>query len=319
MVKDKKRVSWNLSEELVYYDHLAYLFERVAWITILWALVINLFSLSTINTKNYTYLLLFIASVFNLFYFRYFYRLVREKDYRFYLAEIFFPLLVWVFIHLHSEFLSYLLLPYYILILATSLTLKRKDVALALGAALTFVLFETVILPPPMGSNARVIGLGQTASLLVFTWVALKLSHLVLEQRVATVTIRDEILKEEKKSSILKEYTSELILDRQKAQVLLDEYPGALLLLDNKNRLLETNTYFKKLSDFKDERLLGKDLGYVLKLETPLNFEQKSYVPEDFEGMIMTRRNKLKKVHGRAHFLLGQNQRLKQVLILLTT
>ena len=197
-----------------------------------------------------------------------------------------------------------------------SLTLKRTDVTIALVASLVFLITETVVLRLPLDGQEQTIALGQIAALLVFSWVALKLARLVSQQRLETGSIRAEILKEEKKSSILKEYTSELVLDRQKAQVLLEEYPTPLLLLDNKNRLLEINDQFKKLSDFKDERLVGKDLGYVLKLEKPLNFDQKSFVPEEFEGTIITRRNKVKKIHGRAYFLLGRNQRLKQVLIL---
>ncbi len=302
--------------DLQYYDHLASLFERVAWITILWAFIINLLSPASQDSKNYTFLLIFVASVFNITYFRYIYRLLHTRDYRFYLSDVIFPALVWIFIHLHGEFLSYFLLPYYILILSTSLTLRRKDVALALGSSLFFVILETVVLRMPLDSVEKAIGIGQASALLVFTWVVLKLADLGQRQRTETGNIRDEISQVEKKSSILKEYTSELILDRQIAQVFREEYPGPLLLLDNKNRLLEINDQFKNLSDFKDDRLLGKDLGYVLKLDKPLNFDQKSFVPEDFEGTIVTRRNKVKKIQGRAYFLLGRDQRLKQVLIL---
>lgn len=311
---DKKDQSGN---EQNYYDRLSNLFEKVAWATILWALLVNILSPYDQTTKVYTGLVILIASVFNFIYFRYIYFFIKKAEFRFYVPETIFPFFIWIFIHLHHEFTAFFLLPYYILLLATSLTLKKIDVLLALVASLLFVIIETIFLQTPMGSGQRALGASQVAALLVFSWVALKLAEQVKIQRGETGNVLKEVIQEEEKSNMLKEFTSQLVIDRQKAQILLDESPLPLLVADNKSRILETNDYFEELSDFKNNSLINKDISFVLKLGNPLNFNGKSYLPEEFAGTLLTRRGKEKRVSGRAHYLLGRDRRLKQILILI--
>jgi PAS domain-containing protein len=302
--------------EQKYYDRLTVLFEKVAWATILWAFIINLLSPLSQEVKNNTFLLIFVASVFNYFYFRYVYFHIRNYTYRFFIPEVVFPFFIWIFVHLHNEFVAFFLLPYYVLILATSLTLQKSDVVIALIASVSFVLLENILLKTPIDSIELQFGIGQVAAILIFTWVALKLAEQVRIERGESGTIRLAAIQEEKKTSVLKEFTSELVLDRQKAQILLDSFPEPLLVADSKRKIMEHNSSFGNLSDFKNNSLLGKDLSFVLKTSDPLHFDQKSFLPQEFEATVLTRRNKEKKVRGKAYFLLGRDQRLKQILIL---
>ena len=302
--------------EQTYFDRLAYLFERVAWVTILWAFIVNVTSSLDQEKINYTFLLIFVASVFNFVYYRYGYLLIKKHEYRFYVSAVVFPFLIWIFVHLHQEYVPFFLLPYYILILATSLTLKRIDVVLALVSSLSFIILESVLLKLPLDAVERQLSINQVTALLVFAWVALKLADQVRIERGESGSARQEAVEVEKKSTLFKEFASELVLDRQKAQVLLEEAPYPILITDAKRKIMEVNRIFQILSDFKNNNLLGKDLSFVLKTAQPLNFEQKSFLPQVFEGIILTRRNKEKKIQGKAHFLLGRDQRLKQILIL---
>jgi len=312
-VRDKTR-----NRDQLYYDRLSQLFEKAAWATIIWAILVNVYSPLDFKDKGNVSLVIAFAAVFNFVYFRFVYPRLKEKDYRFFLSEAGFPVFIWMFLHFQQELLPYLSLPYYILILATSLTLRGVDSAIAIFASLLFVVIEDLVFKYPLDVPETEIFVTRTIGLLIFSYVVLAIRNFLRKQDLERASSETEAIKETEKNYILKRYTQELILDTQKVAIFAQESPTPFILIDSRHKILEYNLSFKRLSDFKDNGLVGKDISFVLSLSEPLRINATSYLPEDFTGEILTRRNKRKKVVGKAHFMLGNDKRLKQILLFLT-
>jgi PAS domain-containing protein len=304
------------SINLVYYDRLSLIFEKTAWATLLWALGTNLISPTQEQYKNLSYMLLLSAAVFTYFYFRYYYPRFRQYSFRFFAGEVIYPLFIWSFLHVHNDFLKTFMFPYFVVILATSVTLKRVDSFLTLGVCLVLITVEN-LWPVLSGGNPTIlVAFSQLTALAVFAYLCQMVSaHLeiaVLENLKSDVARGQQT----EKASILKRFSTELVLDKQKAQLLVNEYPNPLMIVDDNDEIIEVNEAFEKLCDFKDGSLPGRTFDYVLQYDTPLTLNQESFLPEPFSATITTRRNKTKKVTGKAYFLLGSNKRLRQTLLL---
>lgn len=301
-----------------YYDRLTPLFEKTTWATLTWTLILNIISPISIINKNYTFLLIFTASAFNLFYFRYIYWRIRKQKYRYYLAEIIFPFMVWIYFHLHQELIPYILLPYFIGMLATSLTLRRFDSLLTLVTSVFLTFIETIALKRPLTINQLEIGLAQIFSLIIFSWVAINLADFIRLRDKQNLELLEDVNKESEKSSILRKYALNLVIDKEKAAILMSEANLPVLVIDSQMKIQDISPKFKELSDFKNDNLQGKNIDYVLKIDNSLDLSQNSYFPQDFNALLTTRRNKSKKVKGKAHFLIGQDGKVKQVLLIIT-
>lgn len=298
-----------------YYDDLSKIFEKAAWAGIFWGLVVTIVIPSKADALDNTFVLLFFAALFNYVYFRVIYPKIRQQHYRFYSSELIFPFFVWLYIHFNAGYAPFLSMPYFLVIVSTSLTLRRIDTIIALASSSFFIILEDFYFRMPVEEAEIRILVSQLFGLFVFTWVSLKLSDWIKLTEMQNEAAVQDISDEMEKTSILKKYASEMVIDRQKAQIIMDEFATPVLIIDTDNKIVEVNQAFEKVSDFKKSNLYGRTLEFVLQLSSPINYSSASLTPEEFDAVLLTRRGKERKVHCRDYFLLDRTQKLAQVLI----
>lgn len=303
---------------LAYYDRVFKLYEKISWVTILWAFFLNLVSPLSREVKNQTLILIAIVTLFILFYFRYFYWKVRHNSYRFYLIDIFYPVFTWGFLYLQPRFTNQLVIPYYFIILASSLSLRRFDTILTLTISSLLLFIQEVVLTPFSWTGVE-IALSQIISLVLLSWIAVWLAEYNHKKDIEAQEVFNNASKENEKSEILKIYARSLALDKEKAAILLAENSRPTLIIDGEKKIVDLNKTFKDLSDFRNSSLVGKDLDYILQFEEPLDLSDDNSLTESFTAILTTRRNKTRKINGQTHFLRNQDGKVKQAILIFSS
>lgn len=303
--------------DLAYFDNLSMLFERVAWITLSWAFVLNFFSPVSQTTKQRTFILIVIVALLLVGYFRVLYSKVRSYSFRFYFIDIGFPVFTWLFLHLQPNFTSQFVIPYYVIVLVSSLTRRRFDTLLALGVSSLLILTQEM-LPATRSIEDLGTAFSQIIALILFAWVAIWLVDFDSQKENETKDILEDFSKENEKSEILKKYAQTLAIDKEKAQIFLAESNRPILVLNSQKKIEDLNQAFKDFSDFKSDNLIGRDLDYVLRFDSPLDFSEESYLVEKVSGVLTTRRNKERKINASVHFLRSHEGKVKQGILIIS-